>query len=368
MSAIPSPATGRDAPSETALLTIDLTALAHNWRRLRELSAPAECAAVVKADAYGLGLAPVMRALLAEGCKTFFVATVAEGERARAIAREAAIYVFDGLAPGTAPRLKAAALRPALNSMAEIAEWAGSGLPAALHFDTGMNRMGLAVAEAEAAARAIKPCLVMSHFVSSQKRDDPRNDNQIAGLAAARAHFPGVPGSICNSSGIFLPQKPLLELTRPGFALYGGNPAPGLANPMRVVARLQARILSTREIAPGESVGYDATWTATRPTRLATIGAGYADGLPIGASSGVAKPAAQALVGGARCPIVGRVSMDFIVLDVTDAPQAAAKRGEWAEILGEQISVDELAARAGTIGYEILTRLGARYERRYVGG
>jgi alanine racemase len=353
MSAIPSPATGRDAPSETALLTIDLTALAHNWRRLRELSAPAECAAVVKADAYGLGLAPVMRALLAEGCKSFFVATVAEGERARAIAREAAIYVFDGLAPGTAPRLKAAALRPALNSMAEIAEWAGSGLPAALHFDTGMNRMGLAVAEAEAAARAIKPCLVMSHFVSSQKRDDPRNDNQIAGLAAARAHFPGVPGSICNSSGIFLPQKPLLELT---------------ANPMRVVARLQARILSTREIAPGESVGYDATWTATRPTRLATIGAGYADGLPIGASSGVAKPAAQALVGGARCPIVGRVSMDFIVLDVTDAPQAAAKRGEWAEILGEQISVDELAARAGTIGYEILTRLGARYERRYVGG
>ncbi len=368
MSATPLPATGQPEPSETALLTIDLAALAENWRLLAKLSAPAECAAVVKADAYGLGLAPVMRALLAQGCATFFVATLAEGERARAVSDEAAIYVFDGLTPGAGPRLAAANLRPVLNSMPEVGEWTTTGLAAALHFDTGMNRMGLAVSDAEAAAMAIKPALVMSHFVSSQKRGDPRNDWQISALAAARQHFPEIDGSICNSSGIFLPQKPLLQLTRPGYAIYGGNPTPDRANPMRTVIRLQARILSTREISAGESVGYDATWTATRPTRLATIGVGYADGLPIGASNAPTKLPAQALVGETRCPLVGRVSMDFIVLDVTDAPPGAAARGEWAEILCEEISVDELAARAGTIGYEILTRLGARYARRYVGG
>ncbi len=367
MSAIPSPATDRPRIVENALLTADLGALRQNWRLLAKLSIGAECSAVIKADAYGLGLEPIMRSLLAEGCKTFFVATAAEGERARAVSDGAAIFVLDGLTPGSGSRIVAAGLIPVLNSMAEIMEWAPTGRDAALHIDTGMNRMGLAPAQAGVAAAAIRPCLVMSHFVASQAPEDPLNGRQIAALAAARAHFPDVPGSICNSSGVFLPQKPHLDLTRPGYALFGGNPTPHQTNPMRAVARLQARILATRDIAAGETVGYDATWTAARPSRLATVGVGYADGFPVGASSATGKPPAQALLAGVRCPAVGRVSMDFIVLDVTDAPPGAARRGEWIEILGDEICVDELAARAGTIGYEILTRLGPRYARKYIG-
>jgi alanine racemase len=362
------PLTRRLDLSETSLLTVDLSALTQNWRRLAERGAPAQCSAVVKANAYGLGLDPVMRALLAAGCKTFFVATASEGERARAVSKEAVIYVLDGLAPGAAPRLQAAALRPVLNSLTEIGEWSGAGA-AALHFDTGMNRLGLAPAEAGAAAglmRRTAPALVMSHFVSAQSPHDPRNARQIDAFVAIAKHFPGVPGSLCNSSGIFLPSNPHLDLTRPGYALYGGNPTPDAPNPMRAVARLEALILSTREIAAGESVGYDATWTATRPTRLATIALGYADGVPIGASSGRSRPPAEALVAGRRRPIVGRVSMDYVALDVTDA--GAVKRGDWVEILGEDIGVDEFAAQAGTIGYEILTRLGGRCARRYMGG
>ncbi len=367
MHAPPSPANPPLGLSETSSLAIDLSALAHNWRRLAERCAPARCSAVVKANAYGLGLEPVMRALLAAGCETFFVAGASEGERARAVSREAVVYVFDGVAPESAPRLRAAGLRPVLNSLAEVAEWAGAG-PAALHFDTGMNRLGFAPAEAGAAAALLRaePCLVMSHLVSAQSPDDPANARQIAAFDAIARYFPGVPRSLCNSSGIFLTARPHLDLVRPGYALYGGNPTPGRPNPMRAMLRLEARILAVHDIAAGECVGYDAAWTAPRPTRLATFALGYADGLPVGASSGTLGSPAEVLVAGRRCPVVGRVSMDYAVLDVTDA--GPVRRGDWAEILGEEIGVDELAARAGTIGYEILTRLGARCARRYLGG
>ena len=311
MHAPPSPANPLLGPSETSSLAVDLSALAWNWRRLAERCAPAECSAVVKANAYGLGLEPVMRALLAAGCKTFFVACASEGERARAVSRGAVVYVFDGLAPGCAGRLALAGLRPVLNSLAEIAEWDGAG-PAALHFDTGMNRLGLPPAEAgEAAALlAAAPSLVMSHLVSAQSPDDPANARQIAAFETVTRCFPGVPRSLCNSSGIFLAARPHLDLTRPGYALYGGNPTPGEPNPMRAVLRLETRVLAVHEIAAGESVGYDAAWTAPRPTRIATIAAGYADGLPVGASSGSSgslRPPVEALVGGRRCPVVGRV-------------------------------------------------------------
>ena len=254
-----------------------------------------------------------------------------------------------------------------LNSLAEIAEWAGAG-PAALHFDTGMNRLGFAPAQAgEAAALLVAaPCLVMSHLVSAQSPDDPANARQIVAFDAIARHFPGVSRSLCNSSGIFLAARPHLDLVRPGYALYGGNPTPGGPNPMRAVLRLEARILAVHDIAAGECVGYDAAWTAPRPTRLATIAAGYADGLPVSASSEPGKQPVEALAAGRRCPVVGRVSMDYVVLDVTEA--GPVRRGDWAEILGQEIGVDELAARAGTIGYEILTRLGPRYARRYLGG
>ncbi|MFY9654970.1 MAG: alanine racemase [Methylocystis sp.] len=371
-SSLPGGAASCDA-GEVALLTIDLGALAANYRLLSERAAPAECAAVVKADAYGLGLEPVMRKLLAAGCRTFFVATAGEGQRAREISRDAAIYVFNGAPPGSWPLLLAHELRPVLNSLDEIAEWVAltPTAPAALQIDTGMSRLGVAPQEAAAAAelaRGLPLKLVMSHFVSSQQTEDPRNDRQIDQFAAGRAHFPGVAASLANSSGIFLPQRPHLELVRPGYALYGGNPAPGSPNPMRPVVKLEARVLALREIEAGETVGYDATWTAARPSRLATLGLGYADGLPRVASLKAGAPPLEALVSGFRCPVVGRVSMDAIVLDLTDAPPSIVRRGDFVELLGETIGVDALAERAGTIGYEILTRLGRRYARRYLGG
>jgi alanine racemase len=359
-------------PAETGVLTVDLSALADNWRMLARLAAGAECGAVVKADAYGLGLAPVAHALLSAGCRTFFVANVVEGEAARAVAPDATIYVLDGLVPGAARRLVAADLIPALGSLGEIEDWAATGCKprAAIHFDTGMNRFGVPIdeaAEAAERARQITPTLVMSHFVSSQMRDEPRNARQIEAFLDARARFSDIPASMANSSAVFLPQRPHFDLIRPGYALYGGNPTPYAECPVRPVARLMARILSTRDIEPGISVGYDALWSASQRTRIATIGVGYADGVPVGATACDGKPAGEAIVGGIRCPFIGRVSMDYVVLDVSRAPKDAARRGEWAELLGDDICVEEAASRAGTIGYEILTRLGARFARRYVG-
>ena len=360
---------------ETGLLAIDLGALVANWRALREAAAGAECAAVVKADAYGLGLSEAMRALAGAGCRTFFVANLREGEAARELAPEATIYVLDGVAPGCAMRLAAAGLRPTIGSIEELDEWAamsralGRKLDAALHFDTGMHRLGFACRDAALVAeraREIAPTVVMSHFVSSQLPQEASNARQIEDFLTVRALFPGAAASMANSSAVFLPEKPFFDLIRPGVALYGGNPTPGRLNPMRPVARLSARILVLRELSAGDSVGYDAIWTAPRPSRVATIGVGYADGLPVSATAGPGKPPGEAIVGGVRCPFVGRVSMDYVVLDVTEAPVEAARRGEWVELLGDTITVDELAGRANTIGYEILTRLGRRYARRYL--
>lgn len=363
-------------PVESGVLTVDLSALVENWRKLASMAGGAECGAVIKADGYGVGQAAALRALAGAGCRTFFVANLIEGETARALAPNAIIYVLDGVAPGCAPRLAAAGLRPAIGSFAELEEWAAAGvtlgrkLEAALHFDTGMNRLGFAPQGAGTIAlrgQAIAPTLVMSHFVSAQLSASPINDRQIGDFLAIRAHFPGVPASLANSSGVFLPQRPHFDLVRPGYGLYGGNPTPGAENPMTPVARLCARIISVRDLAAGETVGYDGIWTAPRPSRVATVGVGYADGLPVSATAAPGKPAGEAIVGGVRCPFVGRVSMDYVVLDVTDAPEEAARRGEWVELLGATIEVEELAARAGTIGYEVLTRMGRRFARRYVG-
>lgn len=360
--------------AENGRLSIDLAALVANWRKLGALSSGAECGAVVKADAYGLGEAAVTRALHAAGCRTFFVANLVEGEAARALTPDAAIYVLDGVSPGCAARLAASRLRPAIGSFAELDEWAamsatlGRPLEAALHFDTGMNRLGFRVsdaAEVALRARAVAPSLIMSHFVSSQLPESPINARQIADFLEVRRRFPNVAASMANSSGVYLPQRPHFDLVRPGYALYGGNPTPASANPMRPVARLSARIVATRDLAAGESVGYDGIWTAPRPSRVATIGMGYADGAPVSATAAPGKPGGEAIVGGARCPFVGRVSMDYILLDVTEAPPAAARRGEWVELLGDAIGVEDLARRSGTIGYEILTRLGRRYSRCY---
>ena len=361
-----------DAAGATAELTIDLAALRANWRRLADKVAPAECAAVIKADGYGVGLEPAMRALLAAGCRTFFVARASEGVRARAVSSQATVYVLDGLVPGARAILSAHGLRPALGSLEEIAEWAKAG-PAALHFDTGMNRLGLALEEADAALVALgaAPALVMSHFTSSEFPSSPDNGQQIARFAQLAAHLqasiPDIALSLCNSSGIFLERRPLNQLVRPGYALYGGNPTPDFPNPMAPVVTLSARMLKVRQVKAGDCVGYNRAWTAPRDSRIAIVGLGYADGVPRAAMGTNARPGPDVVVGGARCPIVGRVSMDLIAVDATAAPAGAVKRGAPVEFLGATIGVDEFATRAGTIGYEILTSLGRRYRRVYRG-
>jgi alanine racemase len=213
----------------------------------------------------------------------------------------------------------------------------------------------------------------MSHFVSSEAPDDPVNARQIEAFQAARAAFPDVPASLCNSSGIFLPQGPFFDLVRPGYALYGGNPAPGRPNPMHAVVRLEARVVQVRDARGGESVGYNGQWTARDPRRLATLSVGYADGYPRAASATDAKLDAKALggeaiVAGRRCPFAGRVSMDLLSVDVTALPAGAVQRGDLATLIGDDLGIDEVGARAGTIGYEILTSLGRRYARAYLGG
>ena len=374
---------GVQEPAAGGILTIDLGALAQNWRTLRDRAGGAECAAVVKADAYGLGIQAAVPALSRAGCRTFFVAQLGEAARVRAAAPGATIYVLNGLLPGTAPAYAEHDLRPVLGSREEIAEWAafcrgaGRRLSAAIHVDTGMNRLGLRAEEAAALApdpllREFEPALVMSHFVSSEESDNPINRRQIDGFATARAAFQGVAASLANSSGIFLPRAPRQDLVRPGYALYGGNPTPGRENPMRPVVRLEARIVQLRTIGAGETAGYNGLWTAAGPRRVATLSVGYADGYPRAASATDAKreagtAAGEAIVAGRRCPFAGRVSMDLITLDVSAVPEAEVARGDLVTLIGDDLTLDEVGARAGTIGYEILTSLGRRYARRYVG-
>lgn len=362
-----------------ALLTIDLGALAANWRMLGQ-RAGTQAGAVVKANAYGIGIEPAVTALAKAGCRSFFVAHLSEGVRARAAAPEATIYILNGLPPESGPAFAEHGLSPVLGSHAELLEWAGfrqTGAklrPAALHVDTAMNRLGLWPGEGLDLARerggviaAAGIGLVMSHFASSEDQTDPANARQIAAFAEIAAAFPGVPASLLNSSGHFLPNCPAYDLTRPGYALYGGNPTPGKPNPMRPVVGLEARIVQLREVEAGTQVGYNGRWTAQGRRKLATISLGYADGYPRNASWTDAASGGSALLGGVRCPFVGSVSMDLIIIDVSEAPAQAAVRGAPVTLIGGELDLEAVGAGAKTIGYEILTSLGRRHARRYIG-
>lgn len=361
------------------LLTIDLGALVANWRALGE-RAGTEASAVVKANAYGIGIEPAVTALSRAGCRSFFVAHVSEGIRARGIDREAAIYVLNGLLPGQCDAYAQHELSPVLGSHEELLEWAAfrqsgaNARPAALHVDTAMNRLGLWPGEglnlAREKAGAITAAgigLVMSHFASSEDETDPANARQIAAFAEIAAAFPGLPASLKNSSGHFLKDCPSYQLTRPGYALYGGNPTPGKPNPMQPVVGLASRILQLREVEAGVQVGYNGRWTAKRKSRLATICLGYADGYPRNASWTDSSAGGSAIIGGIVCPFAGTVSMDLIIVDVTEVPVAAVKRGDPVTVIGGPLDLEAVGAGAKTIGYEILTSLGRRHARRYVG-
>jgi alanine racemase len=359
-----------------AVLSIDLSAVQKNWRYLNSHAGSAECGAAVKGNAYGLGVEPVGRALWEAGCRSFFVARPKEGEELRRVLPEATIYVLDGLFPGQAEFYAQNNLLPALISTEEAREWAAFGrvygrkLPCAIHVDTGINRLGFPIREyiallAETATMdGLNVSLLMSHLACAEESSHPLTLKQRDTFNTVRTKLPGVPASLANSSGVFLGKDYAHDLVRPGIAIYGGNPTPALANPMQAVALLEGTILQTRNVHARETVGYGATWQATRESRIAVLGAGYKDGVPRALSSGNSKNPPQVFLGGKRCPIIGRVSMDMMAIDVTDLPHSVT-RGDRAEILGPNILIDDAAAWAGTISYELLTRLGSRYARLY---
>ncbi|WP_246206360.1 alanine racemase [Propylenella binzhouense] len=351
-------------------LTIDLDALVRNWRRLAGRTAPAECAAVVKADAYGIGVSHAVPPLVSAGCRTFFVALPEEGARLRAFAPEAAIYVLNGFFPDAAALFGGAALRPVLGHRTELEAWAArGGGPAALHVDTGMNRLGFRPEEAEAlpadlVARAGID-LVITHMACADEPDHPLNAAQLARFRALPAQLSGVRRSLANSAAIDLGRAYHFDLVRPGIALYGGGCRPGGRSETVVTA--EARILQVRAAPAGETVGYGATEKLARDTRIAILSAGYADGYPRSAGRGALPPAAVA-IGGRAVPILGRISMDLIAADITGLPSGAIRPGDWAELFGPTIPIDEAAAASGTIAYELLTGLSRRAARRHLGG
>ncbi|KQM19282.1 alanine racemase [Novosphingobium sp. Leaf2] len=359
--------------NDGARLMIDLDALAANYRLLAAQVAPAHCAGVVKADGYGLGAEAVARTLIAHGCCHLFVALLGEAEALIPQLSDPAVpvYVLNGLMPGSEGACARIGAIPVLNSLDQIVRWKaqadthGDVLPAILQLDTGMSRMGLPQDELDAVlARpelldGISLRYLISHLACADDPADPANAMQAQRFRAIAAHFPGVPAALDNSGGAFLPRGHF-DLVRAGIALYGGAPGPG-DNPMRAVVALEARITQVRNIPAGTGVGYGMTFHAPHAMRLATVPVGYADGWPRSLGNRGA-----GYIGGIRAPIVGRVSMDSIILDVTDVPERLLKPGDPVELIGPHQTLDQVAHDAGTISYEILTQLSARYERRYL--
>jgi len=362
----------------SGVLTVDLDALVANWRKLEKTAVPAECSAVVKANAYGCGTEPVAQALAKAGCKTFFVATLDEAAAVRTAVPSATLYVLNGFIQNTGDAYARIDARPVIGDLNELAEWdvfcrrTGWAGRVAIHIDTGMQRLGLTVAEAQGLIPRINAgdhgiSLVMSHLACAESLNHPMNARQLAAFRQIASAFSGVPASLSNSSGIFLGSSFQFDMVRPGAALYGINPTPEADNPMLPVVDLKARIVQIRDVERGESVGYGGNWTARRPTRLAVVSAGYADGYFRAASSNDGTRGAEVMVAGKRCPVAGRISMDLLAVDVTDLEKNAVRRGHMVTLIGEGITVDELAHHFGTIGYEVLTSLGARYVRVYKG-
>jgi alanine racemase len=363
--------TRADVPPGTgAVLEIDLAAIVANWQMLCTRHQAGPVAGVVKADAYGLGARQVAPALHAAGCRHFFVALLEEALLIRSLVPGALVGVLNGLTPGSEADFVVHHLTPVLGSLAEVDRWtaaarqAGRNLPAILHIDTGMARLGLDRRELADLQQdhprlgAIDLQYIMTHLVASELAGDPLNGQQRVRFEAACAALPPARRSFANSSGIFLGDQWGSDLARPGAALYGINPTPGAENPMRQTVRLTARVLQVRDVATGESVGYNATWRASRPSRVATAALGYADGWHRSLSGH-----ATAHFDGRPVPLVGRVSMDLTTFDITDHPTVGP--GAWLEVIGPTCTPDDVAAAAGTNGYEVLTSLGRRFHRVY---
>lgn len=357
-----------------AVLTIDLGAIRANYRTLRGLLGNAACGAVLKADAYGLGAKRVAAALASEGCSTFFAAHLSEGLALRdALGPRQVVFVLNGLHPGAEPDCAAAGLVPVLNSIEQLKAWRdqarrlGTRLPAAIQVDSGMARLGMPAREVEAiradphALEGLDIKLVMSHLARADEPDEPSNEQQRLTFLRLTAGLPPAPRALANSSGIFLGAPFHFDLARPGAALYGVNPTPGRPNPMVPVIGMQARVIQVRAVEPGDGIGYGHTTVATRRLRVATISLGYADGWHRRAE-------AAAFLDGIRLLFLGRVSMDSIVIDVTALGDRPLPAGTLVELIGDHQTVDDVAAAAGTIGYEVLTSLGSRFHRIFIDG
>lgn len=353
------------------VLTVDLDAVRENWRMLKGMVGPtAECAATVKADAYGLGMERIAPVLAGAGCRTFFVAAIDEGIALRHLVPDARIFVLNGPFPGTGRDFLEHRLVPVLNAREQVEAWTtGGGGDAAIHVDTGMSRLGMshdelaAVAAVPEAVAALNPILLMSHLACAEDGESEMNAGQLARFLEARRLLPAVPASLANSSGIFLGPGYHFDMVRPGAALFGVAPRAGQPNPMRQVVRLQGKIVQLRDVDRPMTVGYGATHRVTGRGRVATVAVGYADGFPRSLSN-----RGCGHVGGVRVPLVGRVSMDLITFDVSEAPPEAVRPGAMIDLIGCENPVDAVAEQAGTIGYEILTSLGRRYCRHYIGG
>ncbi|MFZ5608684.1 MAG: alanine racemase [Pseudomonadota bacterium] len=355
------------------VLTVDLAAIAANYRRLAARSSPARCGATVKADAYGLGMEKIAPVLAAQGCDAFFVANLDEGAALRAILAGVDIFILNGLAAGESDDFLAHDLIPVLNAPDEIAAWASAAarlaraLPAAIHIDTGINRLGLApaqvrklAAEGEKALAGLNLKLVMSHLACGAQGEHEMNATQGRLFDELRALLPKAPASLANTAGVFLGAPYHLHMTRPGIGLYGGSP---FAQPVEDIANvidLRARILQVRAVHAGDRVGYDATWTARGPTRIAIAALGYGDGYGAGFDNrGIA------LVADTQVPVIGKISMDLLALDVSAIDGDKVSPGMTATLVGEGLGLDEVAARGGMSNYQLLTALGQRVARRH---
>ena len=354
-------------------LTIDLAALRANYQMIADRAGPARAAAVVKADAYGLGAEQVAGALAQAGCRDFFVAVITEAlELAPKLPADARVYVLNGLPPGAEATCAAAGVVPVLNSLGQVERWRaearrrGVRLPAVIQVDSGMSRLGLAASDidqlAPGLADDVEVVLVMSHLACGDTPIAAANQEQLARFEALADRIgPQIPRSLANSAGVFIAPEFRQDLVRPGLALYGAAPIEGAASSVRPVVRLEARVIQLRVIEAGAGVGYGLTYVAKARRRLATVSVGYADGWPrrLGGR-------AAAYLGDLRLPIVGRVSMDSMTLDVSALPEGMLDEGDFVELLGPHQSLEAVAAAAETIAYEILTGLGRRFARTYL--
>ena len=358
-------------------LTVDLGALKRNWQALDKVSRGALTGAVVKADAYGTGIAQASRAFYEAGARFFFAATPDEGIAVRAaLPEDSHIFILDGLFPGSAPLYVGERLMPCIGSIPMLEEWlhacvaSNQALPAALHFDTGINRLGFRLNETSIVKRLVDaigyaPQMIMSHLACADMPAHEKNRTQLALFTSVMAQFPGIPATLSNSAGLMSNRENHFQMVRPGIALYGGRAVAGRRNPMAPVVTLEAPVLMTKDVKTGETVGYGALQTMSRDSRLAIVAIGYADGFFRSLSSSNNHRGTHVVIHGQPCPVVGRVSMDMIGVDITDLPQPPMP-GEMVEIIGKQVTVDDHADIANTIGYEVLTSLKGRYSRQYI--